>query len=417
MKKNIYKAILISGCLVSLASAGDGDDVPMRLIQPAGVGGRAYGLANNHVALSSGVSDLYWNPAALAFSVTREFQASLFGIRTNSASEFFGTGVENNIQRFGLGSLGYSMAVPATRGGLSFAFSLSNPLVFDDVCDWAGTYEYIPAGEIVNVEQSTKRITGGLKYWTGGLGIQVARNLGLGVAASLVTGKEKTTYEYSELSSLYDPYFFNDRIEARYVGYDLRAGLSYNTDNFDIGARIVAPQALRLRERVNRGPETLYRMYSSWSGAAGVSLTFPFLTLTSEVRGTLPYGYVFPELDIPEGCQAGYSKMGGGIGIEIPLPFIPVIVRAGYSIDELDLNQYIYLYEDQDIVDYPWSPDDGGVKVDRDRHHISAGIGYTTSSISFDLAYGFSTWGMTTNTYREETFNAHRLLASLAVRF
>lgn len=388
---------------------------PLRFVQPVGAGTRAYGMANNHVALSSGIPDLYWNPAALSFSVTREFQGSLFGIKSDSRSLFFGTGTDANLPRFSLNNVGFSLAVPASRGGLSFGFSFSNPLLFDDISDYSGSYRLLATDEIVTVEQSTFRTQGGLNYWTGGFGMQIAPNFGIGLSTSLVTGREKSTDEYYETSSLNDtPVSSFDVIRGRYFGYDVRAGLSYKTKIVQAGMRVVAPQVLRLREEFNNdGYDDVYTMYSSWAGAVGLSATLPFLTISSELRGTLPFSFLFPEKNIPENSQASHTKIGGGIGVEIPMVFIPFIFRAGYSLDEMDLHPYMYLFEHD--AEFDWS--DGGVIVDRNRHLATVGFGYTSSSMSFDLSYGFSTWGMTGNTYLEQTYYVHRILASLAIRF
>jgi len=42
-----------------------------------GFGARAFSMANNYVALSNDLSAIYWNPAAMSFSLTREFQVTL----------------------------------------------------------------------------------------------------------------------------------------------------------------------------------------------------------------------------------------------------------------------------------------------------------------------------------------------------
>ena len=412
------KQILLPLLWVMITIAGAQDyPVQLRLLQPIGVGARAYGLSNNHVALSSGISDLYWNPAALSFSVTREFQASLYAIQTNSSSLFFKTETKAFLPRFNMSNAGFSIALPTTRGGLSFAFSYTNPLIFDDISDFAGAYQLLNSTTIVSVDQNTRRSQGGLNYWTAGFGLQVAPNIGVGLATSLVTGKEKTKDQFYETAT-YDTIQVitevDDIIVGRYIGYDIRAGIRYKTDVIGAGMRIIAPQIMRLKEEFNSDPiDDVYTMYSSWEGAVGISATLPFITISTELRGVLPYGFLFPEEDIPESSQAGHTKVGGGVGIEVPLLIVPLIFRTGYSLDELDLHKYMYLFEND--REFNWS--DGGVTVDRNRHQVSAGLGYTTASMSFDLAYGFSTWGIISNTYLHETFFVHRVLASFAIRF
>jgi hypothetical protein len=412
------KLFILIGILTAAASAQE-DYVQIRMIQPVGVGARANALANNHVALSSGVADLYWNPAALSFSVSREFQGSLYGIQTSSSSSYFGTDTRATLPRFHMGNLGLSIAVPASRGGLSFAFSYSNPLAFDDISDFSGDWEDTVHAIEGSVDYRTMRTSGGLNYWTAGMGLQVAPHFGIGVATSLVTGKEKTKdqeYSTEETDSVIYITDINDDIIGRYLSYDVRLGLIYQTDLIDAGMRIIIPQVMRLKEEIedNYTGDTYkdpYTMYSSWSGAIGVSATLPFLTISTELRGTLPYGFIFPEEDIPGSSQAAHTKKGAGVGLEVPIK--KLVCRVGYSFDDLDLHKYMYFYEYDKA--FNWS--DGGVEVTRNRHQIATGIGYTTDITSFDIAYTFSTWGITTNGYLEEIYYAHRLLASFALRF
>jgi len=391
--------------------------------QETGVGARALALGNNHAALSSGVADLYWNPGALGFSVSREFQASLYGVKLSSTSDFFRTARDESLQRFRMGNAGFSFAVPATRGGMSFAFSYSNPVILDDVFKFQGSYGL--EGEEYSAERS-QRGSGNLNYWTGGFGIQVVENLSLGLAASLVTGRESADMWYRldcESDPDIEPVLDDYSSVRRYAGYDLRAGVLYSTKLFNAGLRFVAPQILRYRDRLdgiydNESIDATdkYRIYSSYKGALGAAVTLPFITVSAEARSTMPFGYLFPVEDM-DNSQASIFKNGVGAGVEVPLVAIPLILRAGYSFDMLDLHPWVYdylePYENKRTID--WS--DNGMKVNRNLHRIGAGFGITTASTSFDLSYGFSTWGITTKSHLEQIYVRHRVLASMAVRF
>ncbi|MBN1307552.1 MAG: hypothetical protein JXA18_06525, partial [Chitinispirillaceae bacterium] len=376
-----------------------------------GVGARAYALANNHTALASGVSDLYWNPAALAFSVSREFQLSLYGIKLSSMSQFAdGSESTDDLQRFRIGNAGFSFALPATRGGMSIAASYSNPVILDDVFRFSGS-----TGSNRFIERSY-RATGNLNYWTTGLGLQVVQNLGIGASASFVSGR-----------SIAEPYYIIDDIpvddytaEGRYYGFDIRAGVFYKAKMIHAGMRLVAPRVIRhvdyLDGIYDNSPidaTDRWNMYSSYRGAVGVSALLPFVTLTAELRSTAPYDFLFPLEKIHS--QAGDYKYGGGVGAEVPLVVLPVIFRAGYSYDHLDLHPFIYDFVSRpdNTRDFDWS--DGGMEVIRNLHRLSAGLGYTTASMSFDLSYGFSTYGIETTgatATLEQLYLLHRVLAS-----
>ena len=390
-----------------------------------GTGNRAFALANNHTALSAGVADLYWNPAALSFSVTREVELSLYGIKLDNESDYFGRMHSDDLQRFHIGSAGLSVALPTSRGGMTIAGSYSNPVLLDDVFRFSGTSELDDT--ITGVERAY-RVTGNLNYWTAGFGLQVAPNFGIGLATSLITGKgtadsyldEEIFYPDGDTLPIYDNYI----AEGRYIGYDLRVGLYYKTSIINAGLRLVVPQVIRYHDYASGiydgydidGTDK-YTMFAPYKGAIGISAVLPMLTVSAEMRLTLPYDYLFPVEKIPHTSQASRFKTGAGIGIEVPLVVVPLIVRAGYSFDDLDLHPYAYDFVSRpdNVKEFDWS--DAGMKVSRDLNRISAGIGYITESMSFDLTYGMSTWGIATRTNLRQTYLLHRVLASVSVRF
>ena len=401
-----------------------GSIVPAAAQQETGAGARAFALANNNTALSSGVSDLYWNPAALAFSVSREFQASLYGMKLASSSEFFGTTTPDDLQRFRIGNAGFSFALPTTRGGMSIAGSYSNPVILDDVFRFSG--DYLLNDSTVSVDRSY-RTTGNLNYWTVGLGLQVAKNLSVGLSTSLVTGRGSADIYY-ESTPVYNDTIFggvydNFTADDHYFGYDVRAGVFYKWEMLQAGLRFVLPQVLRFKSYLDGTFDNqplyetqIFNMYSSFSGALGFSAVFPFLTVTTELRGKLPYDYLFPVKKIPDNSQAGYYKSGGGIGVEAPVVVLPIVLRAGYSYDDLDLHPWVYdaVENPDNTVDIDWTDE---ATIERNLHRITCGICFTTASTSFDLSYGFSTWGITVRENLEKIYTLHRVLASFAIRF
>ena len=68
-----------------------------------------------------------------------------------------------------------------------------------------------------------------------------------------------------------------------------------------------------------------------------------------------------------------------------------------------------------DDIDIDWS--DNGMKVNRDLHKISTGIGYSAATVSYDLSYALSTWGITTNTNLKQTYMLHRVATTVSIRF
>lgn len=391
-----------------------------------GTGTRAAALANNHTALESGVPDLYWNPGALAFSVTREFQLSLYGNRLSSKSTFFENGPsESRVPRYGFGNAGISYALPARRGGMSIAGSFSSPILLDDAFTFSGSYEE-EDGTVVDVRERIYRMTGALKFWTAGFGMQIAPNLGIGISGSIVTGKSDARDELNKAIGVNDAYqsdIYRERLNGTYLGYDTRIGILYKMGALQTGARLVFPRTLNFTEKFSDSYESStdkFKMYSSFSGAWGVSSTLPFCTISAELRTTMPFDIIFPLEEIPSSSQASYFKTGGGAGIEVPLIGVPVITRLGYSYDELDVHQWIYVpNESDDDLSIDWDVYDKefhGMDP-HGLHRISAGVGFTSETTAFDMSYTLSMWSVTTLKNLEQRYLMHRILTSFTVRF
>lgn len=414
--KNRIQMLLLIGLISSGVAAS------MRIVQQSGVGTRAGAMANNYVALSNDLSGLFWNPAGMAFSPVREFQMSLEGTKLNSESSFFGTGRYDDMQRLKFSGIGMMVAVPATQGGLTVAGAFQNPIIFDDISSYKGSYIIENDGVYMDyeIDQQYKN-SGGLRLWSAGVGLQIAPSLAAGLALSMISGKENATDNYMDIIDG-DKYSQNIKIEGKYFGYDLRLGLMYKTDFFGAGLRFCIPQIVRLREWENGDKigETL--MYSSYSGAGGFSFSLPFVTVSVEGRATLPLDYLFPSEPIPANSQASRFKKGGGIGLEFPMVVAPVLLRLGYSYDDVDLYQYVVRYEDESGDRYfNWYDEygyvDQGLKIDKNRQQLTAGLGFFNSSASFDISYGYQIWSLVTKKNLKQDYNMHRVSTSFAMRF
>ncbi|MBD3322906.1 MAG: hypothetical protein GF350_17550 [Chitinivibrionales bacterium] len=390
--------------LVFLSSPGSG----YRIIHKTGVGTRAYSMANNYVAVAQDLSALYWNPAGLAFLPVREFQISLFGQSQKSRSSLFGTEEIDHLQRLHLMQGGLVYAFPTSRGGFSLAGSYQNPVVFDDISTFSGTY-----GD--TTVSSTYRTFGGLNFWSGGFGLQVAPGMGIGATMSIITGREQTRDTYSKTASGSGEQF-DDNIETGYLGYDLRAGLLYSyRDKAFWGARLVFPRRIRFREEFSEDfPDTAGRLYSSYEAALGYAMELPYFTFSTEVHIRLPYTVVFPSEKILSKSGASSAKAGGGVGFEAPLFVNSTLVRAGYAYEEFDRYSFVAKYADQPF-DEAWAPD--GVDASQERHLVTTGFAWLVAQWNFEIGYGYQFWEVETNNTLTERYGFHRFLVSFSMRF
>jgi len=405
--KNINNLILIlfSGLWFSVSALGLGNDV--------GVGARALSFAGNHTAVVNDISATYWNPAALAFLPVREFQITLDGSRTYGESDVWGqniTGVKMSDydNRIRLGSIGFMSAIPTVQGGLTLAAAYENPYTFDDF--------------LIYNNSTTKEenfAEGGLNNWSASFGVQVAKGLSAGATISLITGTERATFLcegicwYDEDEDMY--YFGADtsKQDWKYMGFGLRTGLLYiPMENLKLGAQISTPQNIRFKTKKTVDG----RLYRALSGAFGAGVKLPWMTVALDGRFTMPYTFTLSSDErIPASSQAKYFKLGGGLGLEVPLSMVPVVLRGGYSYDEYDLFSRVLKYDD---VPINW--EHGGYSVDKNRHTITAGVGIFTSGTGLEFSYGYQTWALAyeQDNYKEKhNYSAHRAAVAFIVRY
>jgi long-subunit fatty acid transport protein len=410
--KNINRAFII-GLAVGCFSVAKGDALA---INQVGVGARAYSFANNYVAAANDISAIFWNPAALSFIPVREIQVSLDMLSNTSNTDFLGSKENSDVRRIRLANIGYLSAVPTGRGGLTFAAAYQSPYVFDDNPSFFGNY-IDKSNNSIKLNKDYRSF-GSLNFWSGAFGLQVAPGLGIGAALSLVTGSQKINYIFTSDTDGIATRTNNDMYNAErsYVGYDVRLGLLYSPiEKIRLGARLVLPQTIwftedpPIYEGFSKG-----QLFSSYSGAIGISTVLPIATLSSEVRFRAPYDYVNPEDVIPSTSPAHSSRVGAGLGAEIPLFIKNALVRLGYSWDQYDTHPFAIQY-DGDTSQAVWESD--GVTVNQDRNLLTAGLAYVSSGISIEASYGYQFWKLNTNGTLSENDHIQRFLVSLSTRF
>jgi hypothetical protein len=419
---------MISGILFTAVLTGAyGAD--LKVVRTTGVGSRAYGLANNFVALSNDQSGLFWNPAGLAFAPAREFQVSFDALSQRTSSDFFGQPSSSVVQRLRLDNIGYMHAFPTSQGGFTIAGAFQSPLTFDDMQKFSGSY-ISSNGNTVNESRDAK-VYGALNYWTGGFGLQVAEGLGIGASFSFVTGSENgQNIFYKDTNgrlgdSIYDDY---DRIFSRsYLGYDIRVGLLYNfLKNFNLGLRFVFPQTIWFTEDMtetnsqspNLGeyayPAAQGRLFSSYSGAIGLSGVFQRVTFSTEFRARAPYSFAYPSENIPEGSGAAKTLVGAGLGLEGQVIKNAMLLRAGYSWDQYDTHVFASQYDDP--KDKPnWDPN--GEAPVGDQHLATIGTAFLMKNTCLEFTYGYNFWKLETSDVLTQTHTQNRFMTSLSFRF
>lgn len=397
------------------------------VVHPVGTGVHAFSLGNNVVAMANDQTAGYWNPAGIAFVPIRQLQVGLDGLVHKTSSTYYQTERSEELLRPHLSNAGFLVALPTSRGGVGFSIGYASPYVFDDVVKFEG--DYVNDSGTVSVSRDFSTY-GRLDMWGGGFGIQVAPGLGVGVALSLVTGKER--FRNSFLKTVSDTGIslsdysnnFTDQGERRYVGYDLRIGLLYSIlERYRVGLRVVAPQVVYFTEElttrspqtattVDAWPEAEGRLVSSYRGALGASARLSFGTLMGEVRARAPYPALYPNERFPSGSPAKHTRFGAGAGLEVPVADM-LLLKAGYSWDQYDPFIFALKYEGEPSP--VWDTD--GTSADKDRHLITGGLSWLWSQLRLDIAYGYQMWSLNTRGVLQEDHNTHRVSFALSVRY
>ncbi len=385
----MYKIALIVSLTVSVLFA----ESPLLLID--GVGTKARGMGNNYTAIANDYSAVFWNPSGLAFVPVREVHAGMNIIGMATETSLGGTEKDYRKSRFGFSSAGLVRSLPTTQGGFAFALGYSLPYNFMDLSWHRGVDVYNDPNSILINGRDTLRYgdslwyddsryvsNGGLGLWSAAAGWQIARGFGVGLTVSYLNGRQMNH------RSLYTHYKYGifDRetdiaTETVYRGFDLRIGVMYQPTTFlSAGARIEVPQVIRYTTTQRYAIDNLVEkskgtLRSSMSSALGFAVTLPFATVTSDITARSP------NPDVDEGDLA-YWKTGVGVGLEIPVTILNLLLRAGYSWKEYDLYPYA------DYVNDMLQPDPYVDVSGSNLHRFNLGTTLVLSkSITLDFAY------------------------------
>lgn len=430
---------IIIPCLLFLCQLAFADNP---LVHSRGVGTRALSLANSFVALADDFTAVYWNPAGLAFIPVREVQLSLDYTHNRMNSSLAGTESDGRLQHIRLGNAGFLRSVPTSRGGFSFAVGYTSPVILDNVYSFTGWDQYlgrdsIPSSywsEIITQQvgstivydtivehlsngermyfgpNNKNRTHGQLGMISGSAGWQVAQGLGFGVTLSFILGRELQNI-YSDQRSEDGSLFDTSHIELRrsYTGIDFRAGVLIKPIEWlSLGLCIAAPQYIRFEQ--NAQEEELYYGYiypeqyntgtikSSFSGSFGAAFKLPFMLLSTQANARAPM------IEAEEGSDRSFWKVGLSTGIEVPVPALYTLFRAGYAWNELDPHPYEISWDGGIISSEPVYESDKGC------HMFTGGVAFMFKEffvIETAYSYAFREYSVVEQHWKNPTVEEH----------
>ncbi len=444
-RQNNIRILVVVACVLSSAPSAMAD---YPVITSRGIGARALGMGNSFVSLADDFSAVYWNPAGLGFVPIREIAVGLEGVKNTGETEFGGTSDDGSNQRLVIDHVGLVRSIPVSSGGFAFAVGFSSPCRLDNAFRFSGTdthigsgrvgYYYDPAGEPIPdtlhrgdklyYEKSDVRGYGALNFINFAVGWQIAPSLGLGIAVSPIVGRENASI--SVISYKAGQLLFENSLQEfrrRYGGIDARMGVLYAPAGIvRAGLRLQAPQYIRMYQRYTYTDRTYGELLergdneatliTSVSGAAGASVKLPFMVVSAEGDFRSP----FPQAEGED--ELSYWRVGFSGGLEVPVPRVPVVFRAGYSWHEPDFMPYDLEWDDA-ALDALGDIDGTTIHHTTDVHTITGGVALLVKNyMSVQAAYGYSFWEYSAidpewaNSV-DEKHSSHRLLVSFSFRY
>ena len=360
----VVAAAVLVACLSPLAALSQSlPDIP--LVYDFGIGARAMGMGQAHIAVCDDVTATYYNPAALANIRRIELSAGFSHLNAKWKTDFYGDKTTSETGSTKLSSLALAYPFPTYRGSLVFGLAYNRTKNLDsDYMRQGFNPSYLPSywppsdplgiGETVaGMEKETAFERGGMSNWTVGVGTDVSAEVSVGASASFLSGSINREYTYEALwahgaTELYDFHYSED--DANITGWTASLGTAARIGNAArVGFVVNFPQYLTLdgsqyTEDYDPVADVIYTDETQFedeitlplSFAAGVSgAPVAGLILAADAKYTdwkqIDY-FGAIRIDNEYAYRATTSVR---LGAEFSIPSTPLRLRAGYFTDPI----------------------------------------------------------------------------------
>jgi long-subunit fatty acid transport protein len=451
-----------------------------------GVGARALGMGNAYTGIASDYSAVFWNPAGLTQALHGEFFLGLSYLNNGDNGTLSSRDGMGNITLLGnpssytttatnINAVGVVYPVPVRRGNLVLAFGYDRrsnfasgvsftgfnpgssfiqtivpdkqtlPSGFTSELPWQlgltdtanGKYKAVFNGRMTQLGNIIE--SGGLNDWSAAAGIEVGKNLSVGVTLTLVSGSYRYDRNYSEQDRqhLYSYPFdlqelkVTDYIDGDITGANAKFGLMYTVpDRFRLGIGIRTPTSYAIKEHYGQTLKTTfytldsagnnvygpfdypgsveYDVHTPWVFSIGASVILRDLVLSGDMEYTdwtqLEFANANSDLlalnpDFKTRLRGTANLRGGA---EYDIRDFGLRLRAGFI--------------------YNPSPFQGDPST-FDQKYVTAGLGFLLGeSAMLDVAYAHGWWQAYQSNYSqasnvEEGIKTNTVLVTLVYRF
>ncbi len=290
-------SVLALVVLVTVNAQAQYPEDALRLgLSGTGVGSRALGMGNAYTGVANDFSAIYWNPAGLAQLEYSEFSFGLSHLSNKNNSTFLGLQEEYSSTATNLNALGLVYKVPTRRGSMVLAFGYDRQSNFTGGMSYTGfnptrsiIQTYAADGALypsdlseniayqlylADIDTTTGRFyspitgrltqiakiaeSGGLNNWSIAAGVDIAKNLSLGVTLTYLSGTYRYDRSYKEEDRAgnwntfpydLDHLKMDEYIEGDISGGNAKFGLLYRVpDRFRFGVAIKTPTSFAVKE-------------------------------------------------------------------------------------------------------------------------------------------------------------------------
>ncbi len=389
-------AVLLICLLPGVSQSQNLPDIP--LIFDFGIGARAMGMGQAHVAVCDDVSAIFYNPAGLGQVRRIELSAGFSHLNDEWQTDFYGTKTTSELGSTKLSSLALAYPFPTYRGSLVFGLAYNrtrnldsdymrqgyNPSYYPSY--WPISDPLLPGETVEGSEKETAFERGGLSNWTVAMGTDVSAEVSVGGSVSFLSGSSERTYEYGAIwthgTTEVDQYYYQSD-NPDITGWTACVGTVARIGNAArVGFTVDFPQYLTLNgtqytEEYDPVDDVVYTdeiafedqitlPLSFMGGASAAPLPGLILALDAKYTDWKQIDYAGPiRIDNEYAYKATTSVR---LGAEFTIPYAPVRVRAGYFTQPLAF-KFIQDYSNS-------APGPVTASIDRNARYFTLGAGF-----------------------------------------
>ncbi|KPJ61442.1 MAG: hypothetical protein AMJ46_01780 [Latescibacteria bacterium DG_63] len=430
LRKNHYLAVAAMLLLLLVPQNSNGQDLPeIPLVYDMGVGARAMGMGQAHVAICEDVSAIFYNPAALAQIRRIEVSAGFSHLGEEVETSLFGSDVITTLGSTKLSSFGVAYPFPTYRGSFVIGFAYNRIRNTDsDYMKYGPVpiYYLDDYGQVSGVEKESIFERGGMSSWTVALGTDISPEVSVGASLSFLSGSSERTYGQTIWNMLEGPPVVEDYYkadDADITGWTAALGTVAKVGNVGrIGLTVRLPEHITLDGAEyweDYDPNDAQYYYDEFlfedeitlplSFVAGVSAApVPGLILAFDAKYTdwKQIDYAGPiRIDNVYAYQATTSLR---FGAEFMFPFAPLRVRGGFFTEPLAYKL---------LPDLTGSGDIWVAEIDSDGKFFTLGAGFLfEESFTIDAAWVHGGFERSIPNYNEKK-TTDKLFVTAGYRF